>query len=323
MVCFFLIIKYINATPINFMQLDIKDETSKLETVVLGQPRSMGKKPGLEETYDAKSYESVENGTYPQEEDIIHEMNNFEEILNKYKVKVLRPQILKGCNQVFARDVAFVIDNKIIISNIIPDRADEQKAYEEIFDTVPFQDIYNLPEKAHVEGGDIILHKDIVFCGVYKRKDYSLLKTARTNAYAIDFLKELYPHKTFVDMALKKNDKDPRRGVLHLDCTFMPVGKNKAIVYKEGFLNVKDFQFIVDFFGKDNIFEITQEEMYQMNTNIFSISPEVVVSEERFVRLNNYLEEKWNITVEKVPYHEISKMGGLLRCSTLPLKRKR
>jgi N-dimethylarginine dimethylaminohydrolase len=27
------------------------------------------------------------------------------------------------------------------------------------------------------------------------------------------------------------------------------------------------------------------------------------------------------MTVETVPYREISKMGGLLRCSTLPLRR--
>jgi len=78
---------------------------------------------------------------------------------------------------------------------------------------------------------------------------------------------------------------------------------------------------LVDMFGQQNIFEITQEEMYHMNSNIFSISPSVVVSEERFIRLNNHMENNWGITVERVPYYEISKMGGLLRCSTLPLMR--
>jgi len=46
-----------------------------------------------------------------------------------------------------------------------------------------------------------------------------------------------------------------------------------------------------------------------------------VVSEEHFTRLNEHLEKEWGITVERVPYYEISKMGGLLRCSTLPLVR--
>jgi N-dimethylarginine dimethylaminohydrolase len=304
------------------MQLNITNETSELKVVVLGQPYSIGRQPELNETSDAKSYESIKNNVYPQEENIIYEMTCFEKILLKYGVKVLHPRNLKNCNQVFARDVAFVLEDKIIISNIIPDRADEQEAYKEIFDTIYFQNIYNLPEKAHVEGGDIIPHKDMVFCGVYKKRDYSQLKTARTNIYAIDFLRELYPNKDFIDIPLKKDDKNPRKGILHLDCTFMPVGENKAILYKDGFINEKDYGFLIDYFGQDNIFEITEEEMYHMNTNIFSISPHIVVSEKKFVRLNDFLENEWNMTVEKIPYYEISKMGGLLRCSTLPLIRK-
>ena len=54
--------------------------------------------------------------------------------------------------------------------------------------------------------------------------------------------------------------------------------------------------------------------------NIFSIAEDIVVVEEHFTRLKAWLEEQ-GITVETVPYREISKMGGLLRCSTLPLVR--
>lgn len=52
------------------MQLNVKNETSTLKAVVLGQPGSIGKVPTLEETYDAKSYESVLHNIYPHEEDI-------------------------------------------------------------------------------------------------------------------------------------------------------------------------------------------------------------------------------------------------------------
>ena len=72
--------------------------------------------------------------------------------------------------------------------------------------------------------------------------------------------------------------------------------------------------------GEDNIIFISQDEMYQMNSNIFSISPEVIISEKGFNRLNNELRKR-GFTVEEVPYAEISKMEGLLRCSTLPLQR--
>lgn len=304
------------------MILNVKNETSRLKTVVLGQPHSMGSNPTLKDTYDAKSYETVKNEAYPVEADIAKEMDEFEKVLRKYQVEVLRPLILPNCNQVFARDVAFVIEDKIITSNIIPDRADEQEAYAPIYSQIAFNKIYNLPEKAHVEGGDVVLYNDIIFVGTYTLPDYPQKKTARTNFYAVSFLKELFPEKTFIPIELRKDDFDPRKGILHLDCTFMPVGNNKAIIYKDGFLKEKDYQMVVDIWGKDNIFEITNEEMYWMNTNVFSISPEVVVSEERFVRLNNHLKKAWNLTVEAIPYREVSKMGGLLRCSTLPLVRE-
>lgn len=303
------------------MVLNIKNETDPLKSVVLGQPHSMGKTPDLDDTYDAKSYESVKNNVYPIEEAIANEMTAFENVLVKYEVEVLRPNILPNCNQVFARDVAFVIDDKIITSNIIPDRADEQDAYAPVYGQVAFNKIYNLPEKAHVEGGDIVLYNDIVFVGTYTKHDYSKTKTARTNKYAIDFLTELFPNKRFIPLDLKKNDKDPYRGILHLDCTFMPVGKGKALIYRDGFAKVEDYNFLINLFGRKNVFEISREEMYWMYTNVFSISPEVVVSEEHFTRMNRHMTDVWGLTVETVPYREVSKMGGLLRCSTLPLVR--
>jgi len=303
------------------MKLNVKNETSTLKAVVLGQPGSIGKVPAIEKTYDAKSYESVVKGAYPTEEQIYKEMSSFEKVLLKYEVQVFRPWTLENCNQVFARDVAFVIDDKIINSNIIPDREDEKEAYEVIYNQIAYNKIYNLPEKAHVEGGDVILYNDIVFLGLYTGADYPQLKTARTNLYALNFLKELFPQKNIIPIELKKHDTDPRQGVLHLDCAFMPVAHDKAIVYKDGFRYEKDYQLLVDMFGKQNIFDITQEEMYYMNANVFSISPTVVVSEQKFVRLNEFLESQWGLTVERVPYHEISKLGGLLRCSTLPLAR--
>ncbi len=304
------------------MNLNIKNETSRLLAVVLGQPGSPGKTPLPENTYDPKSYESVRKGIYPSEENIYREMTAFEKVLQRYGVQVFRPWTLENCNQVFARDVAFVIDDKIINCNIIPDREDEKEAYEVVYDQISYNKIFNLPERAHVEGGDVVLYDDMVFIGLYTGSDYPNLRSARTNLYAFHFLKEIFPEKIFIPLELIKHDTNPRKSVLHLDCTFMPVGKNKAIIYKNGFKIEKDFGLIQEIFGKKNLFEITEEEMYFMNTNIFSISPEVVVSEQNFHRLNNHLEHEWGMNVEKVPYYEISKMGGLLRCSTLPLLRE-
>ena len=303
------------------MKLHIESETARLREVVLGLPTSPGPTPSLSQTYDSKSYESVATGVYPSEDAMVKEMGAFEAVLRKYKVKVYRPNPVENCNQVFSRDVGFVIGDKIIVSNIIPDRQEEIDAYGDIYRRIHYKQIYNLPESVHVEGGDVILYKDYIFLGQYDFPDYSSLKTARTNRKAVDYLRMLFPEKKIVPLNLLKSDTDPYNGILHLDCTFMPVGKDKAIIYKRGFMNPRDADHLVELFGKENVFEITAEEMYWMNSNIFSIAPDVVVSEEHFTRLNRHLREHWGMTVETVPYREISRMGGLLRCSTLPLRR--
>ena len=304
------------------MRLNINNETGRLKSVVLGQPVSMGADPTLEESYDAKSYHTIQQGVYPKEEDIIHEMTEFEKVLKKYDVEVIRPDIIKDYNQVFARDVAFVIEDKMILSNLIPDRADEQEAYSKIFEQVEWRKIINLPDTAHIEGGDVIVWNDFLFIGTCFSEDYRNFKTARTNEYAIETLKEYFPKKRIIDLELKKNDTVPYEGILHLDCTFNPVGKDKCIIYKDGFVDESDYRLILDIFGEENCFHVTKEEMFDMNPNIFSISPEVVVSDAAFMRMNRHLQDVWNIKVEEIPYREISKMGGLLRCSTMPLVRE-
>ena len=304
------------------MKLNINNETGRLKSVVLGQPVSMGADPTLEESYDAKSYHTIQQGVYPKEEDIINEMTEFEKILKKYDVEVIRPDIIKDYNQVFARDVAFVIEDKMILSNLIPDRADEQEAYSKIFEQVEWRKIINLPDTAHIEGGDVIVWNDFLFIGTCFSEDYRNFKTARTNEYAIEILKEYFPKKRIIDLELKKNDTVPYEGILHLDCTFNPVGKDKCIIYKDGFVDESDYRLILDIFGEENCFHVTKEEMFEMNPNIFSISPEVVVSDAAFTRMNRHLQDVWNIKVEEIPYREISKMGGLLRCSTMPLVRE-
>ena len=303
------------------MELHIHNETSRLREVILGLPQSNGPVPSLEQTFDSKSYESVLNGIYPAEEDIVHEMGAFENVLLKYGVKVYRPELVENCNQIFSRDVGFVIDDKIIVSNIIPDRQEEIDAYWRIYGQIHYKHIYNLPETVHVEGGDVVLYNDYIFLGQYDFPDYHEVKTARTNRLALDFLKMIFPNKTIIPLNLRKSDTDPYEGILHLDCTFMPVGRDKAIIYKPGFMNPRDADHLIEMFGVENVFTLTTEEMYYMNSNIFSISEDIVVTEEHFTRLNDHLRNVWGMTVETVPYREISKMGGLLRCSTLPLRR--
>ena len=304
------------------MNLNVKNETSKLKSVVLGRADSNGSVPTLDETFDAKSYESVLNNDFPKEEQLQEEMQGFYTVLKKYGVEVLRPSLIENCNQVFSRDVGFVIEDQFFVSNITPEREAEFAAYKSILEQINPEQINNLPEDIYVEGGDVILYNDYIFVGTYNQPDFKNFKTGRTNIQFVEYLRERFPNKKVYNFDLKKNDTNPYEGILHLDCTFQPVGIDKAIIYKDGFLNEKDFDFLVELFGKDNIFEVTKEEMYEMNPNVFSISPDVVVLEKNFKRLQNHLQNVWGITVEPIDYYQVSKMGGLFRCSTMPLERE-
>ncbi len=302
------------------MNLHILNETSRLKAVVLGTALSNGPTPKVEDCYDPKSIENILAGTYPVEEDMVKEMNAFEEVLKKYEVEVFRPKVLPDVNQIFARDIAFVVEDKFIRSNILPNRIEELDAIDHVYNQVSSENRIIPPEEVHVEGGDVMPWNDYIFVGVYSGDDYPDYITARTNVAAVEFLRDLFPNKKVKSFELRKSNTDPKENALHLDCCFQPVGKNKAILHRNGFLVEEEYQFLVNYFGKENVFEISKEEMYQMNSNVFSISEKVVVSEKNFGRLNTWLRDQGFI-VEEVPYAEIGKQEGLLRCSTLPLIR--
>ena len=302
------------------MKLNIQNETSRLRAVVLGTAESNGPVPKAEDCYDPKSREHVLAGTYPLEEDMISEMEAVAKVLDKYDVKVYRPEVIKNYNQIFARDISFVIEDKIIIANILPDRKREVEATEYIWEHVDKENRIILAEECHVEGGDVMPWNDYIFIGTYSGEDYSDFITARTNMDAVIAIQELFPHKTVKAFELRKSNTEAKENALHLDCCFQPIGKDKAILHKNGFLVEREYEWLVDFFGKDNIFEITKDEMYNMNSNVFSISEDVIISERNFTRLNTWLREN-GFTVEEVTYSEIAKQEGLLRCSTMPLIR--
>ena len=303
------------------IKLNVHNETSELSVVVLGIANDFGGTPNLEDCYDPKSKEHVISGTFPLQSDITKEINEFLEILEKYNVDVLRPKNIPNLNQVFSRDISFVIADKLIVPNIIEDRKQEIEAISHIFKTIPEEDLIIMPKGTRAEGGDVMLWNNYIFIGYSEKDDFDAYKVARTNIEAVNFIKDKFPNKQVKAFELNKSDINPKQNALHLDCCFQTIGLDKAIMYKEGFKNQNDIDFLINLFGEENMLFITKEEMYHMNSNVFSISQNVIVSEKGFTRLNNELRKKGFI-VEEIQYSEIAKMEGLLRCSTMPLIRK-
>lgn len=303
------------------IQIKLVNEFSKLKSVILGTAENNGPTPTVEEAYDPKSREHIIAETYPVEEDMVDEMDAFEAVLKKYAVEVYRPKLIENYNQIFTRDIGFVIEDTFIIANILPERENEIEAIQYIIDQINPSKVVRPPADVHIEGGDVILYDDYIFIGTYKGDDYHKYQTARTNMAGVQYIADLFPHKIIKEFDLVKSKFEARENALHLDCCFQPLGMGKGIIHRNGFRNDEDYEFLADMFGKQNLFHITNKEMYDMYSNVFSINENTVVSEQNFVRLNRWL-RKLGFTVEEIPYAEISKQEGLLRCSTLPLYRE-
>ena len=97
-------------------------------------------------------------------------------------------------------------------------------------------------------------------------------------------IKVLFLNKIVKEFNLVKSKIEARDNSLHLDCCFQPVKNDNGIIYKNGLLEETDYLFLVNLFGKESLFHITRGEMYDMNSNVFSIDTNVVVSKRSFTR---------------------------------------
>lgn len=302
------------------MKLLIRDEISGLKSVIIGSADDFGGTPHYKEAYDPKSKENIKKGTFPIEKDLVKEADGFATVVAKLGVKVLRPQNVEHVNQIFARDIGFVIEDLFIKANIVADRTREITGITHILKKIDSGKIVQPPMKVRIEGGDVMPWKDRIFIGYSKNADFDRYIVSRTNEAGIEFIKALFPGKSVIPLELVKSDNDARKNALHLDCCFQPIGKGFAIMYAGGFKNKRDVKQLVNYFGENKIIFIDQEEMYNMTANIFSVNPDTIVTERNFTRLNYELRQR-GFKVEEVKYSETAKMEGLLRCSTLPLRR--
>jgi N-dimethylarginine dimethylaminohydrolase len=290
------------------IKLNIHDETSTLDTVILGIGVDMGG-PG---TINPKSKFHLEQDTYPRQEDIQKEMDLLERALLENEVKVFKPVNIKNKTQLFTRDLGFVIGDEFFISNILDSRQKEIEAIEYLLELLDQDKIIRISDQeTRIEGGDVIVNGDTIFVGL----------SARTNDKGYQYMKEyFFKKKNVVQIKLEFDQNNHRENSLHLDCAFQPLGKNHAIVYEKGIKNVSTLYDTLNI-PQENIFQVNEWQFIRMFPNILSIAPDKVLIEREFIDLKYWLLEK-GFKVIEINYNQISKLSGLLRCSTLPLIRK-
>ena len=190
--------------------------------------------PKLQDAYDPKSAEHIKAGTYPLEEDMIVEMESVAKVFWKIWCPGLPSGNHSQLQPNFARDIAFVIDDKFVIANILEDRSKEIDALEEVIQQIDPSKIIEFPEHAHIEGGDVM-----------PWNDYILLEHSRIKIPKVHYRPNQYGRcgiPSRIVSLIKSGfflvaevQFDPK--VMH--CIWIVVfslwGKGKAIIHKEGF----------------------------------------------------------------------------------------
>ncbi len=287
------------------MRLNIKNETGKLEAVVLGHAQDRGTPRGI----NPKMRWHLKQGTFPGDEVVQAEIKELTRIFAAAGVEVLRPDNLEGVEQIFTRDIGFVIGDTFVVANMRKEeRMTEIEGLQGLLDDIGSEKIARVPEGAFIEGGDVIVHNEHIFIGI----------GARTNLEGVAYIRERFPEKNVIGFDLVVDEENYERNILHLDCCFQPIGTTEAIIYEEGFSEKPEV--LIELFGEENLLRVNQDEMNAMFPNIFSVSPKRIIIEKGFKRLKSELLDR-GYEIYEVPYSEVSKLGGLLRCSTLPLRR--
>lgn len=286
-------------------QINASSETGSLKTVIVGYPDNfLDVEPEIINQTQKEYYFGNEK---PRKEDVVNQINGFKKTLQAHGVNVLQPKPLAYLpDQLMTRDIGVVVGNTFLITSMAADsRRREWRGISHLFsDFDEGSRILIAPEEFVLEGGDIIVDRGNIYVGVGQR----------TDQIGVAYLFRHFSDYRVIPIQLKSlNDGED---VLHLDCSFVPVGANHALIYRDGMHYIPD-TILNDY----ELIDVTKEEQSVLGTNVISIDPKTVVSRESSVRINEEL-RKAGLTVIELPFSEPPKTGGSFRCCTLPLHRE-
>jgi len=202
-------------------------------------------------------------------------------------------------NQVFTRDIGFVVSNILFISKMTdPTRKLETKKLVHYIKKMNIDNIHFMENE--IEGGDVLVHDKMIFIGLGER----------TTPRAINELKEvLLRHNLnyeIIEVIINKS-------LIHLDCTFNILESDTCIISK----GVYNPEVVIDRF--ENIINVPDAEVSSLASNIVCLgNKNVLCSNENFSSiLNNH-----GYVTTYVPFTEIIKAQGSLGCCILPTRRQ-
>ena len=286
-------------------KISVSAETSTLKSVIVGYPDNfLDVEPEIINETQKRYYFGADA---PQPALVIEQLNGLTATLEAHGVEVLHPHALPYLpDQLMTRDIGVVIGNTFIVTSMAAaSRRMEWRAICYLFEKFEESaEILVAQETFVLEGGDVVVDKGKIFVGFGQR----------TNQAGVDWLTKHFPEFEVVPVPLAQLDTG--EDVLHLDCSFVPVGNNHALAYLAGMQTIPPA--LLDSY---EIIEVTREEQQRLATNVFSISPTDVISRPTSERINGLMRAQ-GLNVIEVPFTEPPKTGGSFRCCTLPLWRE-
>ncbi len=195
-----------------------------------------------------------------------------------------------------ARDAAVVVDDALYVARMRHSlRAGEPELVRSCIE--PSATVRTL-EKGFLEGGDVLVAPDFVCVGIGER----------STAEGFEALCSQLSGRFGVPIFL-------RDGILHLDVALTLIGCGTGLVYRPALRDgvpavLREFDLV----------EVTPDEFEEHGTNVLCLGANRVVLDRRHRRIVGQLERR-GLTCLEVNLTEISKVGGGIRCMTLPLVR--
>ncbi len=269
-------------------------EFDPLKEVLVCEPKFMAIKEPINETQRKYMNENIDQAlACKQHQSLVDTMRK-----EGIDVKVLPPNEAFP-EQIFMRDSGFTIENTLYVGRMESSvRQGEEKKLTAFLDSIerPF---YSLHEGT-IEGGDVIVTKDVVFVGA----------SGRTSQNSIDELKANHKEKQFEWITFDHK-------FLHLDCVFQPVSDHEALLYPDA-IEATSLKKLTD---RYDCIEVTKEEQFYLSVNVLSIGHKRVIALPQNKKTNDALRAR-GYTIIEIDFSEIIKSGGSFRCVTLPVLRK-
>ncbi len=289
-------------------QFNQYNETDTLKKVIIG--RYQGYR--AVEAYVEIVNEEQKTGL-PTEKELQPEFEAFKTALQDHGVEVLIPDYVGKFvyDQLTPRDIAVTIGNQIVLCNTVNSsrRYEVSGIFQHILNMQGPEPTILIPPDGNMllEGGDIIVDKGHIFVGL----------SQRTNQQGLEFLKARFGDR-FEVIPIYCRSLEEGENVLHLDCTFNPVGALHALIYPEGFQTIPD---VIK--TKYEWIEVNAEEQAALATNVLSIDENTVISRDHpACKRVNGLMKKIGLKVIELPFNAAPATGGSFRCCSLPLVRE-